>query len=72
MEFKWVCLYNDCRHVNLDDFLKTATPACEICGQKYWWDQLLTKKQMAAGNALLEVVLDELDGGLDYDDNLQE
>ena len=53
MELKWVCLYEDCGHVNLDDFLKTATPTCEICGQKYWWDQLLTPKEMAVGNVLL-------------------
>ncbi len=64
MDISWTC--SICVSVNLADFLKIATPTCEICGQKYWWDSLLTEEQMAAGNALLDAELAVINE-LDYD-----
>lgn len=73
MEIEWVCLFGGCRHRNISDFLKTASPSCGICGQVYWWDEITSFETMEKCNHVLDdllLVIDELEaedrGGDDF------
>ena len=51
IEIIWIC--PDCQSKNLDDFIQTAEPLCDNCGDTYQWGDILSLEEMEKNNKIL-------------------